>query len=190
MSDGWPTSSALLGTVEPSGTLGRALARSSGGGWGRVGGRSDQCSRHHRGSAGHSSCCVLRVTQLCQISRVRHDLAQYARQVALAAPHVSTPGESPTTRPALCTSTIPAAAVPSFPTPPATKAATKCWYLRAEDTEAFETWRWALGAVGAGIGLGEAEGGHDDVNGDAADGPETRGAGGAGGGAALTSMRM
>ena len=69
---------------------------------------------------------------------------------------------------------------------PATKAATKCWYLRAEDQDAFETWRWALGAVGADGGIGEAEVG-DDVH--AANVPESRDAG-AGGGAALTSMRM
>ena len=32
-------------------------------------GRSDLCSRHQHGSTGHSSCCVIRVTQLSRISQ-------------------------------------------------------------------------------------------------------------------------
>ena len=50
----------------------------------RKAGRSDQCSRHQNGSTGHSLSCVIRVTQLCQISRVCRDLAQYGGTVALA----------------------------------------------------------------------------------------------------------
>ena len=50
----------------------------------RQAGRSDQCSRHQHGSTGHSSSSVIRVTQLCQISRICRDLAQYGGTVALA----------------------------------------------------------------------------------------------------------
>ena len=57
-----------------------------------------------------------------------------------------------------------------------------CQNLRSRST----TPTWALGAVGADGGIGEAEVG-DDVH--AANVPESRDAG-AGGGAALTSMRM
>ena len=50
----------------------------------RKAGRSDQCSRHQNESTGHSLSCVIRVTQLCQISRVCRDLAQHGGTVALA----------------------------------------------------------------------------------------------------------
>ena len=50
-------------------------------------GRSDLCSRHQHGSAGHSSCCVNRVSQLCRISQVCRKLARDAGPVALAATH-------------------------------------------------------------------------------------------------------
>ena len=52
-------------------------------------GRSDLCSRHQHGSAGHSACFVIRVTQLCRISQVRRRLARDAGLVALAAAHAS-----------------------------------------------------------------------------------------------------
>eukprot|EP01044_Picomonas_judraskeda_P008071 COSAG03_NODE_899_length_5417_cov_188.692915_4_plen_243_part_00 len=52
-------------------------------------GRSDLCSRHQHGSAGHSACFVIRVTQLCRISQVRRRLARDAGLVALAAAHSS-----------------------------------------------------------------------------------------------------
>ena len=51
--------------------------------------RSDLCSRHQHGSAGHSAWCVIRVTQLCRISQVRRRLARDAGLVALAAAHSS-----------------------------------------------------------------------------------------------------
>ena len=50
-------------------------------------GRSDLCSRHQRGSTGHPSCCVIRVTQLCRISQVCRKLARDARPAALATTH-------------------------------------------------------------------------------------------------------
>ena len=52
-------------------------------------GRSDLCSRHQHGSAGHSACFVIRVTQLCRIGQVRRRLARDAGPVALAAAHAS-----------------------------------------------------------------------------------------------------
>ena len=52
-------------------------------------GRSDLCSRHQHGSAGHSACFVIRVTQLCRIGQVRRRLARDAGLVALAAAHAS-----------------------------------------------------------------------------------------------------
>ena len=52
-------------------------------------GRSDPCSGHQHGSAGHSACFVIRVTQLCRISQVRRRLARDAGLVALAAAHAS-----------------------------------------------------------------------------------------------------
>ena len=52
-------------------------------------GRSDLCSHHQDGSAGHSACFVIRVTQLCRISQVRRRLAWDAGLVALAAAHAS-----------------------------------------------------------------------------------------------------
>ena len=51
--------------------------------------RSDLCSRHQHGSAGHSACFVICVTQLCRISQVRRRLARDAGLVALAAAHSS-----------------------------------------------------------------------------------------------------
>ena len=50
-------------------------------------GRSDLCSRHQHGSADQSSCFVIRVTQLRQISQVCRKLARGSRSVALAATH-------------------------------------------------------------------------------------------------------
>ena len=44
----------------------------------------DLCSRHQHASSGHSACFVIRVTQLCQIRQVLHQLARDARLVALA----------------------------------------------------------------------------------------------------------
>jgi|EP01043_Picozoa_sp_COSAG02_P021566 hypothetical protein len=52
-------------------------------------GRSDLCSRHQHGRAGHSACFVIRVTQLCRISQVYRQLARDAGLVALAAAHAS-----------------------------------------------------------------------------------------------------
>ncbi len=52
-------------------------------------GRSGLCSRHQHGSADHSSCCVIRVTQLVRISRVCRQSARDAGLVALAAAHAS-----------------------------------------------------------------------------------------------------
>jgi hypothetical protein len=52
-------------------------------------GGSDLCSRHQHASSGHSACFVIRVTQLCQISQVYHQLARDAGLVALAAAHAS-----------------------------------------------------------------------------------------------------
>jgi hypothetical protein len=51
--------------------------------------RSDLCSRHQHGSAGHSACFVIRVTQLCRISQVCRQSARDAGLVALAAAHAS-----------------------------------------------------------------------------------------------------
>ena len=53
----------------------------------RQAGRSDLCSRHQHGSAGHSAWCVNRVTQLCRISQVCRQSARTAGLVALAAAH-------------------------------------------------------------------------------------------------------
>ena len=50
-------------------------------------GRSDLCSRHQNGSADHSSCFVIRVTQLCRISQCCRKLTRGSRPVALAATH-------------------------------------------------------------------------------------------------------
>ena len=50
-------------------------------------GRLDLCSRHQHGSADQSSCFVIRVTQLCRISQVSHELAWDSRWVAIAATH-------------------------------------------------------------------------------------------------------
>ncbi len=50
-------------------------------------GRSDLCSRHQHGSAGHSACFVIRVTQLCRISQVYRHLARGARLMDLATTH-------------------------------------------------------------------------------------------------------
>ena len=50
-------------------------------------GRSDLCSRHQHGSAGHSAWWVIRVTQLCRISQVCRQLARDAELVALASTH-------------------------------------------------------------------------------------------------------
>jgi hypothetical protein len=50
-------------------------------------GRSDLCFPHQHGIAGHSSCFVIRVTQLCRISQVWHTSARDARLVALATAH-------------------------------------------------------------------------------------------------------
>jgi hypothetical protein len=55
----------------------------------RQAGRSDLCSRHQHGRAGHSTCFVIRVTQLCRISQVYRQLARDAGLVALAAAHAS-----------------------------------------------------------------------------------------------------
>lgn len=52
-------------------------------------GRSDLCSRHQHGSAGHSAWCVNRVTQPCRISQVCRQSARDAGLVALAAAHAS-----------------------------------------------------------------------------------------------------
>ena len=41
----------------------------------RQAGRPDLCSRHQHGSAGHSSWCVFRVTQPCQISQMCPQIA-------------------------------------------------------------------------------------------------------------------
>jgi hypothetical protein len=53
----------------------------------RQAGRSDLCSCCQQGSAGHSACFVIRVTQLCQISQDYRQLAQDAELVALATTH-------------------------------------------------------------------------------------------------------
>ena len=50
-------------------------------------GRSDLCSRHQHGSSGLSTCFVIRVTQLCQMSQVCRNLPRYAEIVALATAH-------------------------------------------------------------------------------------------------------
>ena len=55
----------------------------------RQAGRSDLCSRHQHGSAGHSACFVIRVTQLCRINKVRRRLARDTGLVALATAHAS-----------------------------------------------------------------------------------------------------
>ena len=53
----------------------------------RQAGRSDLCSQHQRGNAGHCGCFVIRVTQRCWISHVCHKMARDSRLVALAAAH-------------------------------------------------------------------------------------------------------
>ena len=53
----------------------------------REAGRSDLCSWHQHGSADHSACFAVRVTQLCRISEVCRKLARDAGLVALAAAH-------------------------------------------------------------------------------------------------------
>ena len=47
-------------------------------------GGSDLCSRHQHASSGHSACVVIRVTQLCRIRQLLHQLARDAGLVALA----------------------------------------------------------------------------------------------------------
>jgi hypothetical protein len=54
----------------------------------RQAGRSDLCSPHQHGSAGHSACFVIRVTQRCRTSQVCRKMARDAGLVALATAQV------------------------------------------------------------------------------------------------------
>jgi hypothetical protein len=53
----------------------------------RRAGCSDLCSRHQHESPGHCACFVIRVTQLCRIGQVCHQMARNAELAALATTH-------------------------------------------------------------------------------------------------------